>query len=189
MTDPHWIRPGWVLLMPDDATLTPETAPPAPAAVAAPPRTAPAPAPAPQVRPSSPAPSTPPSSTADATPPPSPAARAPEPTAPGNPATATGQDQVPSLLTLLGAGLLAAGIGTVLARARVVQRRHRPTGSPMPRPSAALLHAESQLRVLAEPDDRDFLDTALRSLTVLTGGAPGRRAAATRGCPRCSAPG
>ena len=48
-----------------------------------------------------------------------------------------------------------------------MQRRHRPTGAPVPRPAPALLHAESQLRVLAEPDDRDFLDTALRSLPVL----------------------
>ena len=137
MTDPHWIRPGWELLLPADAVL-PTTTPAGPAAVAAPPRTAagrharpagasPQPGAAQRTTPS----------TADATPtavarPP----ELPEPTAPDNAGDADRPAiRSPDLLTLLGAGLLAAGIGTVLARARIVQRRHRPTGSPVPRPA------------------------------------------------------
>ena len=175
MTDPHWIRPGWQLLLPADAVL-PATKPAGPAAgttptpptVASKPRAVVSPPPVtPSETPSTPS-STPTTggSSSEHTSPKSAPDTASEATRPAP------DHQSPDLLGLLGAGLLAAGIGTALARARTVQRRHRPTGAPVPRPAPALLHAESQLRVLAEPDDRDFLDTALRSLPVLLGDTP-----------------
>jgi len=173
LEDPHWIYPGWRLLMPADATgLRAPEQPPSPPPTADTgqdsetlpvPKVTPDPASnhvpglpgqAPSVTQGEPAPVTepPPSRSEDA------AGR-----------DRRGQDDGVPMAALFGGGggLLAAGFLVALARLRIRQRRRRPTGGRMPRPTPELVKHEVHLRVLAETDDREFLDLALRSLSFL----------------------
>jgi hypothetical protein len=175
LQDPHWIVPGWELLMPADATdvqtlaelrlLPPADAsrPPVVAAPAAPnPATVPAPVAA-----------VPPTIVTRAAPPASGGGVAPRRSSQAAPPPATpyvgaaGPSRSSAeALELGGAGLLAAGLLAGLARLRAIQRRNRPDRRRLTPPAPGLRVAEVSLRVAAEPGDRQFLDDGLRALTA-----------------------
>ncbi len=175
LQDPHWIVPGWELLMPADATevqtlaeihhLPPADAsrPPAASAPAAPnPGTVPAPVAA--VPPKIVTPAAPPASGRGVVPGPS-SQPAPPPATWHGGAAGRNRSSVEAL-GLGGAGLLAAGLLAGLARLRVIQRRNRPDSYQLSAPAPGLRAAEVSLRVAAEPRDRQFLDDGLRALTA-----------------------
>lgn len=70
---------------------------------------------------------------------------------------------------LAGGGLLAAGLLLALARLRRAQQRHRRTGRRIRVPGPELAGVEVGLRIVAEPDDLDFLDRGLRTLGLVLG--------------------
>ncbi len=198
LTDPHWIRPGWLLAMPSDATGLPALTPPParhdtaatdkPAHPTSPPLPPPADEVTPNLAPPAPAEGAGRSPAQNIGPRQAPSAAPPRERAPetdrrttrrsdrDRPEIArqerdqrdTAEQALPFGALVAGGGLLAAGLVAALAQARTRARRRRPTGARVPRPTPGLAAAEVRLRVLAEPDDRDFLDLALRSLSLLT---------------------
>ncbi len=160
------IRPGWQLLMPDDAVdvpvvpgvvaHAPEAAPVAPPAAAVPP------APQLPVDPSvAPAPAAPTDGGSGTG-----AGPAPVPTA-AAPASGDRSDEGGiSLLTAAELAVLAAGLLLVLARLRTVQQRRRRDGEVPPAPPEQLLAAEVALRMGEGPETVKVLDAALRGLAA-----------------------
>ena len=173
LTDPHWIYPGWQLLLPADATgLPPTEAAPTATGEHRTHRTGTLASGTPTRAPGRQRPADTPDRAA-----PSPeidTSRSDHNTIPEHdntrptPATQADDHDLPLAALVGGGGLLAAAIVAALARARVLQRRRRPAGTRLPRPDPALAAAEVRLRVLADPEDHDFLDLALRSLAMLT---------------------
>lgn len=186
LTDPHWIRPGWRLLMPPDATgvePTPASTTETPAPpVQRPPVQHPAvqhpavqhpavqhPAVPPQ---DSVAPSVPEAAgpsvvrTERAAAPASPRADRSHPPVESHRVEAQQEEswQVPA--ELAGLGVLAAGLLAGLAKLRRVQRRHRRPGERIvcaPRAAAT----ESRLRVAADPDRLTLIACAIDALSPL----------------------
>jgi hypothetical protein len=72
----------------------------------------------------------------------------------------------------VGAGLLAACLLAALAGLRRRQSRLRRRGRRVPAASAAASRTEQVLRQIERPDDVDFLDQALRSLSASLAGGP-----------------
>ena len=192
-SDPHWIYPGWVLVLPADATGLP--APPAAPPVAPVPTDTPAPNPttpstprngaSPSGSPAVPAPTTAarsplsPSSPPSATPPPA-TATAPHST-PGRgdgrvlvSAPSTGQQGkgVPAPIVPIGAGLLGVGVGFALATARKAQQRHRRRGRRIPLPTGPLAEAETALAVGSDRDGAAWVNRTARLLAGRSVGAP-----------------
>jgi DNA-binding SARP family transcriptional activator len=166
LTDPHWIYPGWQLLMPADASGMP--AAPSPSA-----------APAPRHRSdqdgdqSDTAPPLRPPATREQHPTPAPpATTAPEPpTTPPTTSPVSRDDDDPSMVApLLVAvtigGLLAAGVIATLTRLRRIQQRRRPPGRRIRLPDGDAARTESRLRVAAEPESARFLDAGLRAMAA-----------------------
>jgi DNA-binding SARP family transcriptional activator len=162
LTDPHWIHPGWRLLMPTDAVGLPL----APSAIPTPRH-----------------PDTKDGDRASATPPQPPATHttattttAPAPTEPAStrPTTAPPSrdepGQQPAVLPLVAAltvgGLLAAGVVATLARLRRLQQRRRPPGRRIRLPHGDAAKVEQELRVAEEPESARFLDAALRAMAA-----------------------
>ena len=188
LSRPELIRPGWMLYLPADATglsavgaegeapahpAPPQAAgsPPTTSGVspsASPPPVQAAPPAGPQDM-ASPVPTTAPWAGAG------PAATGtvgPSPSAtlyakdPGGDSDEDEDDHNGSLQGQTLGGLLAAAVLAALATLRHRQRRRRPDNGSIPIPQPAVARAEGQLRVLAEPDDLEFVDETLRALTL-----------------------
>jgi DNA-binding SARP family transcriptional activator len=187
LTRPELIRPGWTLYLPTDATglpagdaevggstepAPPHDADPSPAESGAGPSPAarPTEADAPG-GPQASAPSHPQASVAEAEPATSQTA-APSPSAlpyTEDPDAALDGDEdddsgAPTAAAV--GGLLAAAALAVVATLRHRQRRRRPENGSIPLPEPSVARVEGQLRILAEPDDLEFVDKALRALTL-----------------------
>jgi DNA-binding SARP family transcriptional activator len=153
LVDPHWIQPGWQLLMPADATglqlanghgSTSKLQPHPTLGTGA----------RPHVR--TPSPGTDHHSSSPAT---------------DLNKQARAQDDELVATLLAGGGLLAAGALFALARLRRAQQRRRPTGHRLPRPPQDQVRAEVALRVASEPIGTELLDRALRGLEASLTGA------------------
>ena len=170
LTDPDLIRVGWTLRFPSDAVGL-DSAPPgvenAPIAPAPAPRTYPvecpptstAVAPAPT---SAPTLTLAPTSTAPVA--------APRPTTapvdPASHASTASEHDAPIPWPLVGGGLAAAGLVTLLSRLRRVQQRRRPSGARPRAPHTDLEQIERRMRHVADLDAAEFLDLALRAFTA-----------------------
>ena len=160
LTDPHWIRPGWRLLMPADATDLPVADAPqhhhTPPPVRARPTEPVAPAPRDDGGPEIPEPvvHTPTGHEAGSS----------RDAAASPPQAKDAEPALPIGLTVM--GVLAAGLLAILGRKRAVQRRHRRTGERVRKPPAASVPTEIRLRVAADPPAADAVAEALRALAA-----------------------
>lgn len=159
LVDEDLIRPGWVLVMPDDAVGVDVV--PAPPVPDPPPPPAPAPEPTPATSPGAkalPTPAVVPSA--------APATPAAGPTfVPAH----SGGDGSERTLALVGIGVpasLAAGVVWKLRGLRHAQQRRRRRGRDVPRPDPALEPAERRVRAVAGEEAAEWLDLALRLLGV-----------------------
>lgn len=81
---------------------------------------------------------------------------------------ATEQEDSPAVRTTAGIGaLLAAGLLTILGARRARQQRRRKPGQRIPMPVNEVASAESELRVVEDPDAMVRVDQALRTLSAL----------------------
>ena len=174
LTDPDLIRVGWRLVFPADAVglerATAPWLPPVPTQ----------PAPPPIVQPTEPSDtvgdsSVPPRSPTIPTPSPVPSASASMPprghaSLPTNPNSPNGstnhQQSSPIPWPLVGGGLTAAGLVTLLSRLRRVRQRHRPPDSRPCPPTPELEQIERRLRHVADPDAATFLNLSLRAFAT-----------------------
>ena len=166
--DPHWIQPGWILLLPSDATL-PTPAPTAPAGSVTPPM--PVTPPAPVVLPAR---VTPPGLASITSPaPPSQWQTVAVPLGAHGGVKVAGARHRPSShgprvpVTPIGYGLLAAGVIGMLDRMRRAQQRRRPQGLTIRLPDGELSNVERGLRVAADIELGSFVDSAMRLLANL----------------------
>jgi LysM domain len=189
LTDDHWIYPGWVLVMPDTALDTIVVPPPPQAHPVTPkptPRTPPKPKSVPRLlRPVAPAPPTgsargsitlPPVSTThphangSARPaPPRPTTSREAPT----PSRRSHHNVVSLPAELVGAGLLSAGLVTLLTRLAVIANGRRRRDRRSHSPSADGARVELAARVGADFDTVNIVDLGAKFLAVqLAGAAP-----------------
>ncbi len=165
LIDDHWIRPGWLLVIPDGGTALPRT-PPAPSIDSA-------------------------TDVEEAGMTPATIAGDPVPTTttPGRIALPSGQigamNQIGSAsatspppgthrrasaphlpVAPIGYGLMGAGIVALLDRMRRTQQRLRPTGLRIALPEGVLAELERGLRIAADPGSVDWVDLSLRLLSV-----------------------
>jgi hypothetical protein len=158
--DPHWIQPGWTLLLPADAAAAaPAPGPPASAA--------PEPGSTPGL-----ASIAEPTSLAAPARPAAPAGPAIPAGSPGRSAQAPVRTEmhgghrrgVP--MTPIGYGLLAAGVIGMLDRMRRAQQRRRPRGLHIRLPDGELSSVERGLRVSADMALGSFVDSAMRLVAM-----------------------
>src|SRR5665213_2489665 len=161
LTDAHWIDPGWVLVLPADASVadavTPSTSAPATPVTAVPASSAPMPHPA-----TSPHPAATSSSTAAVQADP---VRAPQSVhrTDGTPKGQTEERHGGFPVTPIGAGLLGAGLVAIIDRMRRAQQRHRRAGEHIRLPHPALSSLERRLRISDDPSAPYAVDAALRT--------------------------
>lgn len=168
LTDPHWIRPGWRLLMPADAVNLPvEGAPARPHPDALPASSLPTPRRPAHVARAPVAPVGTGRAKDELTP--------PQTTDPSRNADSehhlTAEEDPRPASDLIVMGVLAAGLLAALARLRIVQRRHRETGGRIHLPVASTTKTEVRLRAAADVDRVSLLAEALNELTTV---APGQ---------------
>lgn len=159
LTDPHWIRPGWRLLLPADATDLPLAEPPhphAPRAIQARPTEPAVPAPHDQGRQAIPQPVAPAQTTYEA--------GSSGDRGASQPDARDTEPALPIELTVM--GVLAAGLLAILGRKRALQRRHRRTGERVRTTPAGSVPTEIRLRVAADPPAADAVTEALRALAI-----------------------
>jgi hypothetical protein len=84
----------------------------------------------------------------------------------GEPTAGRGGRVVPLSTSLLGAGLLAAGVVALLRALRVVQQRRRRSGRVIALPDEELVPAEVALRAGERPEQAELLDLALRAMAA-----------------------
>lgn len=165
--DPHWIYPGWTLLLPADATTLPAAPPPVPASgTPQPTATPPAPTPvAPKGEDAIPAPDGP-------TP-----TRAPVATVRPESASADGTSGSPwgtpshAGILAIGSGLLAAGVREAIARKRKAQQRRRRPGRRIPLPTGALRDVETALFAGSDAEVTRWAERTVRLLARALHGA------------------
>lgn len=184
-TDAHWIRPGWVLTMPADATGVTEFAPVAQSVPSPPPSAEEAAVPS---TPSTTQPEVvdPPATTTT----PTTTRSTDHPLDPPPPASAgTRSDQAsvradsdtrarfPTRVPWIAGGLCAAGLVVLLDRLRRAQRRSRKPGDPLHNPPTELAPLETGLRrsAAASEDRCQLLDAALRAFAAGAFGDPAMR--------------
>lgn len=184
-TDAHWIRPGWVLVMPADATGVTEFAPVAQSVPSPPPSAEEAAVPS---TPSTTQPEVvdPPATTTT----PTTTRSTDHPLDPPPPASAgTRSDQAsvradsdtrarfPTRVPWIAGGLCAAGLVVLLDRLRRAQRRSREPGDPLHNPPTELAPLETGLRrsAAASEDRCQLLDAALRAFAAGAFGDPAMR--------------
>lgn len=153
--DPHWIQPGWVLLLPADAKAPAPTEPPTvPVAVTPGLAVSASPAPRPQGQ--------------------GPRAAPPAPSDHSD-RSATRRKAIvhPSRLPVapIGYGLLAAGVIGMLDRMRRAQQRRRPRGLHIRLPDGELSGVERDLRAVADAPLGSSVDLAARLLASLVADA------------------
>lgn len=164
--DPHWIYPGWTLLLPADATGLAAGAPPLPVPEVPTPAAMPAtPAPGPTVRDPSPAPD--------------------EPSATEGPLTTVGPGHARSegasvsgwgtpshaAVVAIGSGLLAVGLREALGRKRKAQQRRRRPRRRIPLPVGALSDVETALFAGSDAEATKWVDRTVRLLARALHGA------------------
>ncbi len=167
LTDDHWIRPGWVFVLPASGSAPSATshAPPTPLAI---PTTHETRAPTDAVVPAVPFSPTlvlgrtelPRASTIAAS-------RSSGNDTPIHPPTKTEAPPSPRLpVAPIGYGLLGAGIVALIDRMRRAQSRHRSTGLRIALPEGDLVELERGLRMASDQGSADWIDLSLRLLSV-----------------------
>lgn len=171
LTDPDLIRVGWTLRFPPDA-IGLDPAPP----LSTPP-TIEEPQPDPTPAPSTTTPSTCTPTALPATTPTTGTVTSAAATPAVAPSVPTGSEtqplpdsdqDSPVPWPLIGGGLAAAGLVTLLTRLRRVQQRRRPSGTRPRAPHPELEQIERRLRHVADLDAAEFLDLALRAFAAST---------------------
>lgn len=175
-TDDHWIRPGWLLVIPVPGISQVETPRAFPVATVDPPPGGAAPvvdgSPAPAYATSGPPSESVTSSSVKSVPDPSSATNGHKETAPSSsPGSSAhpGKVGVPGPhipVTPIGYGLLGAGVVSLLDRMRRAQQRKRPAGLRIALPDGDLIELERGLRIAADPGAVDWVDLSLRLLAV-----------------------
>ena len=158
--DPHWIYPGWTLLLPADATGLAAGPPPSPVPEVPAPTSTPATPPprAPTMRDPSPVPDKPAVTEGPL------AAVGPERARSEGTAGSAWGTPSHAAVVAIGSGLLAVGLREALGRKRKVQQRRRRSGRRIPLPTGTLRDVETALFAGSDTEAAQWVDRTARLL-------------------------